>query len=1097
MNEDFMSDITPWEEPNSQESTPVPSAQATPNIAAEAEEAELMEGITPWGSQEEPMDTEAKDAEIGERLGNVKVAFGPWEAEETTWADVIGEDATAGLVGLGAGMSDTWRGVKQMFGIDAEEEAENERIMNELYGSEEYGTEAMAGLIGGAVADPAGLIVGGGTAKAVQVARIMKNMNKVKQAAVSGAIVGGAQTGTGYIDEEGSINRLQMAALGATLGGGLGYWGGKSAAKAENKLLVDTHQKNIRELEEAVGSIISKESLTPDEAVAIIKKGDPDLVKRALDSAKEIGEQPDLVNAGKNYEFYKAASKGDMPIEAVVSKLKTEGKGLGSADKLLGVISSQVKKLNPRVFGKLRRYDANMARHPEKYRKIREGFAEYFPTQSGRHTGEKVMSQTDIDIFNHKILNQEFDEAREFLRTKRGSKAVKEFDKTLKVYDELGDELVSIGALDKKMGNYWHRSINMDKYDEFMEVLKKDMGKDIQTKWEAKLKELNKKAKEKRGYDLTDHEIARSFEAFVFGARPETYSVGALKGRKIKKIPQKYVQYYTNPIESLDSYIHTAVAEVEKAKFFGKEIYKSGITREGDFNLSGMLDNWKAVDMLKGMNPEDQSDLVDVINLRFGRGMQSANQFTQNYKSLVNMTLLGNPVSAITQFGDLGVSMYKNGIYRTGKHFLKNLPAQALEGAGVLKRGTTNRITIEDLGLEQRFQEFEDLAKKGELAKWQDRLFTWSGFSLVDRIGKEAMVNSAVEKAVKIASNPKSGAYKSWAKELRNTIGEADFIKLQNDLKTLAEKGMKKENMTDDVMAYAFSKLADVQPISKSEVPQAYLSSNTGKTAFTLKSFLLKQVDVLRNDVIREATEGSKIQAGKNLVAYTTLLGMMNLGADEVKQLVTGKKSLSDLPEEAQAITAGTLLQNIYGSTLKTFGFSGYTMRDIQKEGATGYLQSLIPPVPLADELVKIGMSIAYGDPDSDIISESTKRKLVGEIPMVGRIAAERVVPREEGEEIQMPSGEEEKEEESKFGRRFKEKEIEMLAEGGLVEKPEEESIPLEEVMDKTEEKPEEKKEEEPPKLQKLDPGVYQDEAGNFWEVGKNNKMKRVEFDVE
>jgi hypothetical protein len=982
----------------------------------------------------EPVDTVEQDAEIADRLGNIKVAIGPWEAEETTWADVIGEDATAGLVGLGAGMSDTWRGAKQIFGIDAEEEAVNEALLNELYASEEYGTEAMGGLIAGAIADPAGLAVGAGAAKAVQVTRVLNKMNKVKQTAIAGAIVGGAQTGSGYVDEEGMLDRTDLALLGATLGGGLGYWAGKSQAKAADKVVAE-HQSNIRDLEMAVGNMTKHGDMDANQALRVIREDNPELVSRALKSSQEIGERPDLLNAGKNYELNSRAAIGDMPVEAVASKLKTEGKSIGSFDKVAGVISSQVKKLNPRVFGRLRKYDANMSTRPEKFRAMRESFANYFPTATSRRTGTNVMSNTDIEKLNHHLINGKFKEARTLLRKKRGSEAVKAFDDSLKVYEKLGDELVDIGALDKKIPNYWHRSINMEMKDEFMEVLKKDMGKDIQTNWEKKLKELNAKAVDKRGYALTEFEEAKAFEGFVFGARPETYSVGALKQRKFKTVPQKYVKYYTNPVESMDAYIHTAISEIEKAKFFGREIYRSGMTRPGDFNLNSTLDNWRATDMLKGMNAEDQQELVDIINLRFGRGMSAANQLTQNYKSIVNMTLLGNPISAITQFGDLGVSMYKNGIMRTAKHFVKNLPRQIGEETGVLQRRGGDRLTIEDLGLEQRFQEFEDMAKKGQLNKWQDRLFTWSGFSLVDRIGKEALVNGAVEKAAKIASDASSPAYKSWASELRRTIGEADFLKLQKDLVNFKKSGSP-EDITDDIISYAYSKLADVQPISKSEVPQMYLSSNIGRGAYTLKSFMIKQLDVLRNDVIREGVEGSKVQAVKNLLTYTTLLGMMNLGADEVKALVSGKKSLSDLPEEAQALSVGTMLLNIYGSTFKTFGFSGYTMKDIASEGATGYVESLIPPMPVADELVKIGMRAIYGDEDTDIIPESVGRRLIGQVPLAGRVAAERVVPREE-EASDFDSADpilEEPQEESVPFQRWLDDGVEGFKEGGEVQ---------------------------------------------------------------
>lgn len=1030
------------------------------------ETTDFFDQFSEEGEEEQPLPPTGEVVseptnEIGERLSEIKVAFGPWESEDTTWAELIGEDGTAALVGAGAGVMDSYRGLKQIFGIDAEQEAANEVILNELLADEEYGAEALGGLIGGAIVDPVGLAIGGGAAgavaKAAKVGKILSTAKKPLSTAVQGAIVGSAQTGTGYVDEEGVFNRAGLMAVGGALGGGLGMLAGRSAQNAANNAERGAFDK-IRELERAVGGLTRHGEMNPNDALRLVREQDPDLVSDALEASKQVGARPDLINAGKNYELAVEADRGIMPVEALaVQGSKSRGNFVRAVDKLAGVLSSQVKRINPRVFGKLRQYDAAISFRPEKYRKMREGFANMFASRTGRRITEAGLRQLDaedVTTLNYHLLNGNFKEARKFLRARGGEDAVKRFDESLKVYDELGKDLEDIGALDKRLPNYWHRSIDLEKRDEFMEVLKKDVGPDVQKKWEKHKDTINSRLIEQRGYNMNAYEEATAFERFIFGATPETYNVSSLMNRKLKNIKKDWVKYYANPIESMDSYIHSAVAEIEKAKFFGKEIYKSGMRAPGQFNLTKTLDNWQASDMLKGLEVEDQRELIDLINLRFGRGMSSAGELVSNYKALVNATLLGNPISAITQLGDLGVSMYKNGVLRTSRTVLNNIMDQATPG--------TKRITIEDLGLEQRFTEFEDLANAARLSKTakkakaaQDWLFQKSGFTTVDRVGKEAMVNSALDKAIKTVKNPNSGAYKSWSKEMQRTVGTADFLQLQKDLKAYDKAGRTKEMLTDDILSYAFSKLADIQPISKSEVPQYYLSSPVGKTLFTLKTFMIKQLDILRNDVIVNM-RSNPIEAGKSLIAYTTLLGSMNLGADKLKAIASGKESIHDMDDGEQALAVGNLMKSIYGSTLKTFGFTGYTMREAAKDGATGLaFNYIVPPLPIADEMVKAGMR-AYGG--GEAFTESMERRLFSQIPLVGRVMAERVLPQEEAGAI---SG--------------GEMSTEGFAEGGEVEAKE-------------------KKEEEVPKMEKLEPGIYQDEAGHFFRVGEKGEIEEMMF---
>lgn len=147
-------------------------------------------------------------------------------------------------------------------------------------------------------------------------------------------------------------------------------------------------------------------------------------------------------------------------------------------------------------------------------------------------------------------------------------------------------------------------------------------------------------------------------------------------------------------------------------------------------------------------------------------------------------------------------------------------------------------------------------------------------------------------------------------------------------------------------------------------------------------------------------------------------------------------------------------------------------MRDIAREGATGYAQSLIPPAPLADELVKIALRAMFGEPEN-IIDEGIGRRLLGQVPLAGRISAERFMPRDEGGDALLGEPvlqEAEEDEPLPFENLIPDDEVEGFAEGGKVEK--------------------EEPKEEKPKMEKLEPGMYQDDDGKLFQITEKGELK-------
>ena len=126
--------------------------------------------------------------------GSTRVKESP-EYGEDTYADKLAFVARMG-------MSDTWRGVKQLLGTDEEQMAEDQKRLNMYLRNEQYGGSMMAAYTAGLFGDPIGWFIPGMKAK------------NIASAAKAGAIAGGISAPLGYVDEEEGMSRVQNTLIG-------------------------------------------------------------------------------------------------------------------------------------------------------------------------------------------------------------------------------------------------------------------------------------------------------------------------------------------------------------------------------------------------------------------------------------------------------------------------------------------------------------------------------------------------------------------------------------------------------------------------------------------------------------------------------------------------------------------------------------------------------------------------------------------------------------------------------------------------------------------------------------------------------------------
>ena len=107
------------------------------------------------------------------------------------------------------GMLDTYRGVKQYFGIDEQQMRIDQKKLNAIFRNKDYGGKAFTTYMGGIIADPVGWVIPLAKAKSVT--------QMVKQGVAFGTGLGAAS----YVDEDSGFSRLEQAGLGAIGGGAI------------------------------------------------------------------------------------------------------------------------------------------------------------------------------------------------------------------------------------------------------------------------------------------------------------------------------------------------------------------------------------------------------------------------------------------------------------------------------------------------------------------------------------------------------------------------------------------------------------------------------------------------------------------------------------------------------------------------------------------------------------------------------------------------------------------------------------------------------------------------------------------------------------
>lgn len=462
-----------------------------------------------------------------------------------------------------------------------------------------------------------------------------------------------------------------------------------------------------------------------------------------------------------------------------------------------------------------------------------------------------------------------------------------------KTLDSLGDQLVGLKRFSRGNIEYFPRIVK-DKEGLFNAIGKEEAGN-----LQAILQDANVESLRKHGRPLSEIEESAIINQALFVDKRSTQPSWA-KNRGIEEITPELQKFYASPEEALHSYIRAATQDIEAAKFFGGAATNMKKGAHEFLDVDRSVKNMMAEEVKSGkLSDTDAAEIADILRTRFKEGLRGENEFIRNVKNIGNIGLLGNFFSAATQLADVGTQVYVQGLKPT------------LES--VVRQITGRKLTdVKDFGLVDHIS--EEFAGQLRTSRWLNQVFRKTLFSHVDQFGKNTALNAAIIKAKSLASSD-SGVAK-LANKYEEAFGK-DFTKLVSDL-----KGGKITELTKD---YAFMELARTQPISRIEMPLAYLKHPNLRSYLWLKSFAMKQMDLVRRDAYNEMRKGNIGKGMKNLAEIGVVLGVSGATTDMVKDFMLGKDV---------SLKGSDILVNMF----KTFGFSEY-MKDqfkgVSKEEAT------------------------------------------------------------------------------------------------------------------------------------------------------------------
>lgn len=584
------------------------------------------------------------------------------------------------------------------------------------------------------------------------------------------------------------------------------------------------------------------------------------------------------------------------------------GKTAKALDYALGNMMTRLQGLSPRAAQRLAEFDFGKSTKIAKHHQAVDQFGKTF-----RGLPDNLRREINVHL-----MSGRFSEAMKYMTPELR----KEFMTVRKTIDDLTAELKSVGIDFPEIKDYFPRKVKEGQLANLRKAIRGEDYTEIENNYRAwanangvKIDDLSEAKKA---------EIADQTIRGIFFDPKDAGKISVQKKRTLKTIDPELEQFYDDPVDSLLAYIENTADAIERAKFFGRG-KRPDVPRNTDGTPEISAESIGAIvkDAIHadGLNREQADELIDILKSRFQGESNAPNKLAGGIRDIGYLDTIADIKSAFVQFQDMAQSLRKHGFANT-----------------IAAAFGKKDITAIELGIEHTVS--HELQKGRATAKLLNKALRASGFNYIDRLGKETIMNAAHRKH-KAMLKSKAGEAKFRAK-YKDQLGD----RLDETIRDI-----RNDTITENVKFLAMNNISELQPVTMSQMPQAYANMSGGRVVYMLKSFTLKQLDVVRREVIQEARKGNIDEAAGNMLAIAAYLSAAGVATTTVTDWALGKEVRpEDLGERALWSLLGVFGMNQYM-------WDRYLSRGDLGDGLTGLLKpptdTLTLPYRLVTEATK------------------------------------------------------------------------------------------------------------------------------------------------
>ena len=413
---------------------------------------------------------------------------------------------------------------------------------------------------------------------------------------------------------------------------------------------------------------------------------------------------------------------------------------------------------------------------------------------------------------------------------------------------------------------------------------------------------------------------------------------------------------YANPIEALKQYAKDVAASRAVAKRFNIDLNKLEIDYK-DLKANSRMDVvFKAIDkaakkeLKKAPNANAiRSNLQDALRSTLITSKMGGDAVGAVSRRAVSTALLANPMNAVLNMVE-GVTapVFQNGFTA----WAQTVPRAIIETIPMMSKITgvspDKWISNKQLGLDKNFygevantvknegiktaEVFNYIKSPDLIGRGVDVVgklaYKASGVDLVNRMGQEILSNSAIQRAVNLASKGNQKSIDALKKHngMRG-LSASEFNSTVSALKKMKAGGSLNKTELGYVLNFAGAAMNKWQPVSASAMPRAYNDNPNARMMYSMLSYMNRQMNNIRTEVglnlakvaevginTKEGAEAAKtamIQAGK----YVALFGVVSGVWDDARKTLdlSKNKDIEDVltPEGFASSAINQLASNI------------------------------------------------------------------------------------------------------------------------------------------------------------------------------------------